>query len=450
MGFIKNSNIRTVFLLAFSMCVLLSIPAFAQSTADTSVQATAGTDTAGTVGNADTASTVAVTGDTPAPDTAAGGTTVDEAIGVTSVATAEGDQPLDLDPQVYQNAFYYVLLVLLICILIVVVGRIWQIYELTRRMAGKDTTYYMYNIHATLFLVCLIVGLYGVYWSYVHHGAQSMRDAATEHGERIDLMFMITTVITTIVLVLTHIGLFGFAFKYRATPQRKAYFYPHNNTIEKVWTIVPAIVLTVLVLFGFFTWRSITNVPEEDQKNALHIEVIGEQFTWTVRYPGRDGVIGERNYRLTTPLNNLGIDFNDKNSWDDQLGSEIVLPVNKPVRVQISSKDILHSFYIPDFRVQMNAVPGMKTYFQFTPTITTEEMRDRLGDYNYDYVMLCAKICGGGHYNMQKKVRVVTEEEYREWLNEQPYFFTEDLRKEFQVSEATANEGSEKLLANAN
>ncbi|MBK1440861.1 cytochrome c oxidase subunit II [Parapedobacter sp. ISTM3] len=445
MGFLKNSNFKIVFLLALAIGVSLSATVSArQQVEDTSIHAT---DTTGAIAdpNATVSADTSLTSDTAAMDSAAA------VKGATPTATTEEAGKVSLDPQVYTNFFYYLLVVFLVCVLVAVVGKILQIYELTRRMNGRDTTYYMYNVHANLFLVCLVVGLYGVYWSYANHGAQSLRDAATEHGERIDAMFMITTVITTIVLVLTHIGLFGFAFKYRATPSRKAYFYPHNNTIEKVWTIVPAVVLTVLVLFGFFTWRSITNVPEEEQKNALHIEVIGEQFAWTVRYPGRDGQIGERNYRLTTPLNSLGIDFTDKSSWDDQLGAEIVLPVNRPVRVQITSKDILHSFYIPDFRVQMNAVPGMKTYFQFTPTVTTEEMRDKLGDYNYDFVMLCAKICGGGHYNMQKRVRVVTEEEYQAWLNEQPYFFTEDLRKEFQVSQASEEEvEAKKLLANAN
>ncbi|MGK6351694.1 cytochrome c oxidase subunit II [Parapedobacter sp. DT-150] len=450
MGFIINSKFKTVFSLALVIWVSLSTAVSAQQpVADTSIQ-----DTASAISQVSTAvaADTALASDTASTDSVVADSAAAASVSGTPAATAEAAQEVSIDPQVYTNFFYYVLLVFLICVLVGVIGKILQVYELTRRMNGRDTTYYLYNANAALFLISLVAGLYGVYWSYAHHGAQSMRDAVTEHGVRIDTMFMITTVITTIVLVLTHIGLFGFAFKYRATPKRKAYFYPHNNTIEKIWTIVPAVVLTVLVLFGFFTWRSITNVSEADQKNALLIEVTGEQFAWTVRYPGRDGQIGERNYRLTTPLNNLGIDFNDKTSWDDQMGSELVLPVNKPVRVQISSKDILHSFYMPDFRVQMNAVPGMKTYFQFTPTVTTEEMRDRLGDYNYDFVLLCAKICGSAHYNMQKKVRIVTEEEYQAWLNEQPYFFTEDLRKEFQTSQATEKVAvaDKKLLANAN
>src|SRR5690606_32548099 len=222
--------------------------------------------------------------------------------------------------------------------------------------------------------------LYGVYWSYVNHGDMAWRDAVTEHGKRIDTMFIITTVIITIVLVLIHILLFTFSYIYRMKLNKRAYYYPHNNTIEMIWTVIPAVVLTILVLFGFFTWRSITNVPEDLQKSAIQIEVMGEQFAWTVRYPGRGGECGPRNYRMTTSLNPYGIDFNNPASFDDLLGGEIVIPVNQPVRFHIISKDILHSFFIPDFRVQINAVPGMTTYFQFTPTVTTQEMRDRMDD----------------------------------------------------------------------
>ncbi|HWK55898.1 MAG TPA: cytochrome c oxidase subunit II [Parapedobacter sp.] len=450
MGFIKNSKFRAVIVLAFIVGIGVAPRAYSQDTITTAAQAVdtvaqvADTAVAVTDTTAAASDSAAVASDTAAtPAASAGGSAA------TAVAVAEESGP-NIDPQVYMNFFYGVLLVFLICVLVAVIGKIIQVYELTRRMNGKDTTYYMRNFNARLFIIALVLGLYGVYWSYVHHGGQAFRAAVTEHGARIDTMFIITTIICTIVLVVMHVAMFSFVYIYRARPTRKAYFYPHNNTLEKIWTIIPAVTLTILVLFGFFTWRSITNVSEEAQKEAILIEVVGEQFTWTVRYPGRDGKIGERDYRLTTPLNGLGIDFNDKNSWDDQLGTEIVIPVNKPVRFQIGSKDILHSFYIPDFRVQMNAVPGMKTYFQFTATMTTEEMRDKLGDYNYDFVMLCNKICGGGHYNMQKKVRVVTEEEYQAWLNEQPYFFTEDLRKEFQLTNAAKEEEDTNLLAQAN
>lgn len=346
-------------------------------------------------------------------------------------AMAQTAEESGIPAQAYKNFFFGVLLILLAAVIVGILGKVINIYQLTSKMNGKFNPLAANNFQATLLLIALPIFLYGVYWSYVNHGDMAWRDAVTEHGKRIDTMFIITTVICTIVLVLMHILLFSFSYKYRMRMKRKAFFYPHNNTIEKIWTIIPAIVLTILVLFGFFTWRSITNVPEDLQKSAIQIEVLGEQFAWTVRYPGRDGEFGPRNYRLTTPLNPYGIDFSNPASYDDLLGGEIVIPVNKPVRFHILSKDILHSFYIPDFRVQINAVPGMTTYFQFTPTTTTQEMRDKMDDQEYNFVMLCNKICGSSHFNMQKRVRVVTEEEYEAWLNEQTYFFNEDIQKEF-------------------
>jgi cytochrome c oxidase subunit 2 len=390
---------------------------------------------------ATTADTVtAVTGAVDATDSVAIGAT-EEGATVKAAATnfsaaPQEKAPLELDPQVYKNFFYGVLLVLLIALILTVIGKVISIYELTTKMNGRFNPLAGNNLQATLLLIALPIFLYGVYWSYVNHGAMAWRPAASEHGKDIDLMFIITTIIITIVLVLIHILLFSFSYVYRMRLNRVAYFYPHNNTIEKIWTIVPAIVLTVLVLFGFFTWRKITNVPEELQNQALKIEVLGEQFQWSVRYPGRDGAFGKRNYKLTTPNNGYGIDFNDAASFDDLMASEIVIPVNQPVRFQITSKDILHSFYIPDFRVQINAVPGMTTYFQFTPTVTTEEMRERMDNPNYNFVMLCNKICGSAHYNMQKTVRVVTEEEYKAWLNEQGFYYNEEVAKEFGHLEA--------------
>jgi cytochrome c oxidase subunit 2 len=277
-----------------------------------------------------------------------------------------------------------------------------------------------------------------------------MHESASVHGLDIDFMFKITLILTTVVFILTHIALFGFSFKYRGSENRKAYFYPHNNSLERIWTIVPAIVLTVLVLLGFFTWRNITNVSPEDQKLAVNIEVVGEQFKWTLRYAGADNQIGRRNYKLTTPTNGLGIDFKDQKSWDDKLVSEIVIPVGKPVRFTIGSKDVLHSFYLPDFRVQMNAVPGMPTYFQFTPRLTTVEMREKRNDPKYDYVLLCAKICGAGHYNMQAKVIVVTEAEYATWIAKQALYYNDDVKKELQLVNKKSADENNKIALNTN
>jgi cytochrome c oxidase subunit 2 len=350
----------------------------------------------------------------------------------------------------YKSASYYVLMFLLFCIFIAIIGKILKVYELSREIQGVMPSLNGRRIQGVLLGIFLIFGIYGVYWSYSVQGPMSMHESASEHGLDIDFMFNTTLIITTIVFILTHIALFGFSFKYRGSENRKAYFYPHNNALERIWTIVPAIVLTVMVLLGFFTWRGITNISEEDQKKAINIEVTGEQFKWTLRYAGSDNQIGNRNYKLTTATNGLGIDFKDQKSWDDKLVGEIVIPVNKPVRININSKDVLHSFYLPDFRVQMNAVPGMPTTFQFTPRLTTAQMREKRNNPKYDYVLLCAKICGAGHYNMQAKVTVVSEAEYAAWLAKQPLYYNDDVKRELQLVESKRTEDVNKIALNTN
>ncbi|MFM6975669.1 MAG: cytochrome c oxidase subunit II [Sphingobacteriaceae bacterium] len=348
----------------------------------------------------------------------------------------------------YKSTAYYALLFFLFCIFLGIVGKVLRAYELSRSLQGKDQGINWNRLQAVLFAVALIAGLYGSYWSYTNQGAMIDHISGTVHGEQIDFMFNVTLVITTIVFVLTHILLFGFSFRYAGSEKRKAYFYPHNNAIERLWTIVPAIVLTILVLLGFFTWRGITNVSDADQKKALNIEVTGEQFKWTIRYAGADNQTGLKNYKLVSPTNNLGIDFKDQKSWDDRLAGDIVLPVNRPVRFAIGSKDVLHSFYIPTFRVQMNAVPGMPTYFQFTPKYTTEEMRAKLNKPEFEYTLLCAKICGSGHYNMQVKVKVVSEKEYEEWLSKQALYYNDDVKKAMQLAEQSAAAETNKMAFN--
>ena len=445
MSFKLNNRFKSISGFVLALGLLFATPILA------SQQDTVASDSAkaATTAVAAPAATDSVAKDTTA---AAGTAAVASASSSTeaSAAAPAVEEVKQIDPQVYKNFTYYVLLFLVICTVVAVIGKVHSIYELTRKMNGKYNPFANNTFQGALFLLFLAGFIFGVYWSYEHWGFAYWRSAVTEHGAHIDNMFIVTTAITTFVMIITHILLLSFPYIYRMRRNHKALYYPHNNTIEKIWTIVPAIVLTILVLFGFFTWRKITNVPEDLQKSALQIEVMGEQFQWNVRYTGADGAFGKRNYKLTTPSNPYGIDFNDKNSWDDIQGADIVLPVNKSVRFHIISKDIIHSFFIPDFRVQINAVPGMTNYFQFTPTVTTEEMRDRLGDYNYDFIMLCNKICGQGHFNMAKKVVVVTEAEYKEWLAKQNKYFTEDLQKEFSGKTANVKKDSVQVTASLN
>jgi cytochrome c oxidase subunit 2 len=330
---------------------------------------------------------------------------------------------------------YYTLLLLLACVVIGVIGKILKIYDLTLQMQGKKGMNWN-NIIGVVCILFLIAGLYGAYWSLTVQGNMILPESASAHGVKIDSMFWTTTILTVIVFFITQILLFGFAFKYRGSDKRRGYYYPHNNTIEKIWTVVPAIVLTVLVVFGFFTWREVTNT--ENKLGDINIDVTGHQFAWEIRYPGKDGKLGNVNYQLSSANNVLGVDFKDRNSFDDQKADTLVLPVNRSIRINIHAQDVIHSFYMPHFRVQMNAVPGLPTFFKFTPTITTNEMRNKLDDPKFEYLILCNKICGGGHYNMQKVVRVVTEAEYQDWIARQKPYLSDQLKKELKLADASS------------
>jgi cytochrome c oxidase subunit 2 len=285
--------------------------------------------------------------------------------------------------------------------------------------------------------------LYGAYWSLTVQGSMILPESASEHGGQIDLMFWTTTAITLFVFVVTQILLFGFAFKYRGSDKRKGYYYPHNNTIEKIWTIIPAIVLTTLVVFGFFTWRKVTNTTE--QKGDINIEITGHQFAWELRYPGKDGKLGSSDYQqFYSTTNYLAVNFKDRNSYDDLKADTLVLPVGKSIRLNIHAQDVIHSVYLPHFRVQMNAVPGLPTFFKFTPTITTAAMKNKLDKPDFEYLLYCNKICGGGHYNMQKVIRVVTEAEYQDWLSRQKPYLSAQMKQELHLADATQQNDSNK------
>ena len=334
----------------------------------------------------------------------------------------------------WMGAGYYVLLFLLLCVVIAIVGKILKVYDLTQQIQGKKELNWN-GLMAVICLVFLVAGICGAYWSFTVQGSMTLPEAASIHGVKIDEMFDVTTWITMTVFFITQILLFTFLFRYRHSSKRRAHYLPHNNTIEKIWTVVPAIVLTVLVVFGFFTWQEIMNT--DPAKGDLNIEVTGHQFAWELRYPGKDGRLGVIDYRLVTPNNRLGIDFKDKNSFDDLQADTMYLPVNHVIRLNIRAQDVIHSCYMPHFRVQLNAVPGLPTFFKFTPTITTADMRNRLDQPDFEYMLYCNKICGGIHYNMKKIVRVVTESEYQEWISKQKPYLTDALKKDLNIANAS-------------
>jgi cytochrome c oxidase subunit 2 len=334
------------------------------------------------------------------------------------------------------NISYYVLLFFLVAVSVAIVGKILKVYDLSQQVQGKKGIQWN-NVMGVICLIFLVGGLAGAYWDITVQGSMTLPEAASKHGVKIDSMFLTTTIITLFVFVVTQILLFTFLFRYKHSDKRRAYFLPHNNTIEKVWTIIPAIVLTILVIFGFFTWQEVENSADvKGQPASVNIDITGHQFAWDIRYAGPDGILGKKDFRLTGGANKLGVDFKDKNSFDDLSADTLVLPVNKAIRLNIFAQDVIHSVYMPHFRVQQNAVPGLPTFFKFIPTITTEQMRAKLDDPKFEYLLYCNKICGGGHYNMQKVVRVVTEGEYNQWLSRQKSYLTPALRTELKLAAA--------------
>ena len=275
-----------------------------------------------------------------------------------------------------------------------------------------------------------------------------MSNSASEHGPEIDNLMGISMVIIFIVQIVTQFLLHYFAFKYKGEKGKKAVFYADNNKLEAIWTGIPVIVLAGLIMYGLFTWNDIMTIDTED--DPMVVELYAQQFNWKARYGGEDNVLGKANVRLIDidRANILGVAEDDPNAQDDVIVTELHLPVGKPVLFKMRSQDVLHSAYMPHFRAQMNCVPGMVTQFAFTPKVTTAEMRqnpdiiekvqninnirrekqakiEEAGQeliYEFDYLLLCNKICGRSHYNMQMKIIVETQEEYDAWMEKQTTF----------------------------
>ena len=294
---------------------------------------------------------------------------------------------------------------------------------ISARFKLKGVRLFNWNgINGVLFIVFLVVGMALVAWQFIKYMKFTLPEAASAHGVVIDQMLAITFWITFVVFVITHILLFGYAFLYRNKgADTKALYYPDNHKLEFFWTVIPAIVLTVLVLYGTKVWREITQ--GELESNPVELELFAYQFGWQARFPGADGVLGANDFRMISATNSMGIDAQDPNAQDDLLVPEVYLPVNRQVILRLRARDVIHSAYLPHFRVQMNVVPGMPTQFVFTPTITTEDMRVKTNNYNFNYELACNKICGAAHFNMRLKFVVVTEAEYEAWLLKQRTYF---------------------------
>ena len=345
---------------------------------------------------------------------------------------------------------------LIFSVLILIAIAIWQVAKIFELSQGKKVYTQVAddndnNLNGKLMLGFLFF-IYGItIFSFVSYGDVLLPKAASEHGSDYDNLMWISFAIIFFVQTITQALLHYFSYKYRGEKGKKALFYADNDRLEAIWTIIPVIVLAGLILYGLYTWTDIMTVEENDE--ALVVELYAQQFNWKARYAGEDGVLGDANVRFLQDFegrNLVGIDATDPNGFDDVVVQELHLPVGREVIFKMRSQDVLHSAYMPFFRAQMNCVPGMITEFAFTPNITSEEMRldpemvakvkkinkiraekskeltaqgdTALDPYEFDFLLLCNKICGASHYNMQMKIIVESEKDYAKWIAEQQTF----------------------------
>ena len=344
----------------------------------------------------------------------------------------------------------------LVFIILVLVGiAVWQltkIFDLTQigDASVNDEIANDKDNNLNGYLMFAFVGFIYVFtiYSFYTWGELVLGTPGSEHGKEVDNLMAISIALIFFVQTITQFLLHYFAFKYRGKEGQKALYFADNNKLEAIWTIIPVIVLAGLILYGLYTWNNIMFVDEEDKQDAIVIELYAKQFGWEARYAGTDNTLGKANVRLIEGINTLGVDLADPAAQDDKVVNELHLPVGKRVIFKMRSQDVLHSAYMPHFRAQMNCVPGMITQFSFIPTVTTADMRNdeaivakvdkinkirtkkskkivaeggvALDPYTFDYLLLCNKICGASHYNMQMKIIVDSPADFKAWLADKP------------------------------
>jgi cytochrome c oxidase subunit 2 len=334
------------------------------------------------------------------------------------------------------------LVIVVVVLAIAALTQAVRIFEISSQIKGTDTDVKVddrdNNTQGWLMFLFLIFFFGAFAWMIIEYMEVTLPISASEHGVAIDSLWDISMAVIILAFLVTQPLLFGFAFMFRGRKSRKATYMEHNNKLELFWTGIPAVILAGLILYGLTTWSNVMN-PEQDEEPMI-VELYAKQFGWQARYAGSDNQLGYANVRLIEGANILGVDQGDAASANDVITSELHLPAGKPVKFVFRSQDVIHSAYMPHFRMQMNCVPGTQTQFQITPTVTTAEMRsnpeviekvkrvnalraERGEDpWEFDYVLLCNKICGSAHYNMQMKIVVESEEDFENWMKDQQTF----------------------------
>lgn len=331
------------------------------------------------------------------------------------------------------------LILIALVLLIIAVHQLMRVIELSREfkktteweVTEKDNTF-----NGKLMIAFAVVFFGFFFWQINRWSDNALPDAASVHGELVDGLMKYNMYLISVVFLLTNAALFYFAYKYSGKKGVKATFFAHDNRLEMIWTVVPAVVLAFVIIFGLKYWNEITE--RATSPNKVTVELYAKQFDWTARYAGKDKTLGLTDYRQISGSNDAGMDTTDAAGNDDIIvKNEFHIPVNREIEFKMRSRDVIHSAYMPHFRAQMNCVPGMITEFRFTPTKTTAEMRkdpyviqlmagineqrakENKEPVEFDYTLLCNKICGTSHYNMQMTIIVDTEKDYNEWIAKQ-------------------------------
>ena len=343
-----------------------------------------------------------------------------------------------------------------------------EIPESENRFTANLMIIFMISLHS--FLI----------WLMLDYGHIGLGPAASTQGVIIDGLYHLQWILVFIVYFVCVTILFYFAWKYARKPGVKAYYYPHNNKLEMIWTTIPSAILSVMILVGLKAWNEITSPATAEYEN---VEIFAEQFKWTARYSGMDNKLGEFDYKLTTDDNPYAImtkdniensltlmreggpgvagikqmeeqlndasliltvaerkklvhdlhrnerlanllesmevtykDSLDDLAYDDVLVEDsLVLLKGQKYNFHLRSKDVIHSVYFPQFRQQMNTVPGLTTFIKLQPIYSSDEMKVLTDNPEYEFALMCNKICGTSHYKMKMSIRVLGPEEFLEW-----------------------------------
>lgn len=370
-------------------------------------------------------------------------------------------------------------ILLIVLLTAVAIWQLTKIFDLTQIGTSKPEIATDFDNSVNGYLMFAFLGFIYIFMIYSIYawGDFVLGTPASEHGVDYDYLMTASLAIIFFVQTITQFLLHYFSFKYRGKKTNKAVYYADNNKLEIIWTSIPVVVLAGLIMYGLYTWNNIMYYDNEE--DVLYVEVYAKQFGWEARYAGEDNTLGKANVRYIQGINTLGVDLSDPAAQDDKVTNQLYLPKGKKVVFKFRSQDVLHSAYMPHFRAQMNCVPGMITQFIFTPTVTTKEMRndeaiknkvekinkirakkskeliakgeEELSPYEFDYLLLCNKICGASHYNMQMKIVVEEPAAFQAWLDEQPTLSSKweeaNKKEEIPVQQETIEIISETELA---